>query len=122
MTRITRTRYVLAVPDVVRSAAYYRDVLGFTVESVEAGGLAYLHRDGCRIMLGECREAIPASELGDHAYFAYIEVDNARYLFAELKSRGAIIRSGLADRPWGMREFTVATPDGHRLMFGEPIG
>lgn len=23
------------------------------------------------------------------------------------------------DRAWGMREFAVATPDGHRLMVGE---
>lgn len=120
--RITGTRYVLAVSDVARSAEYYRDVLGFTIESLESGSFALLHRDGCRIMLGECPGAIPATELGDHAYFAYVEVDNARHLFAELKSRGATIRTGLADRPWGMREFTVATPDGHRLMFGQPIG
>lgn len=22
---------------------------------------------------------------------------------------------------WGMREFAIVTPDGHRIVFGEPI-
>jgi len=28
---------------------------------------------------------------------------------------------GLADKPWGMREFGVRTPDGHRIMFGQEL-
>ena len=31
---ITRTMYVLAVPDLERSAAFYRDVLGFEVREI----------------------------------------------------------------------------------------
>ncbi|MDP9900324.1 hypothetical protein [Variovorax ginsengisoli] len=33
--------------------------------------------------------------------------------------RGAIVLRPPIDRDWGMREFAVATPDGHRLMVGE---
>ena len=27
----------------------------------------------------------------------------------------------VADKPWGMREFLIETPDGHRIMFGQDI-
>jgi hypothetical protein len=27
----------------------------------------------------------------------------------------------MADKPWGIREFSVVTPDGHRIGFGELI-
>jgi hypothetical protein len=27
----------------------------------------------------------------------------------------------LSDKPWGMREFVVKSPDGHRIMCGEKI-
>jgi hypothetical protein len=37
-------------------------------------------------------------------------------LHAEFLQRGAIIRQPPTDRPWGMREMAIATPDRHRLM------
>jgi hypothetical protein len=27
----------------------------------------------------------------------------------------------LGDKPWGMREFAIVTPDGHRIVFGEEM-
>jgi hypothetical protein len=27
----------------------------------------------------------------------------------------------LADEPWGVREFAIVTPDGHRIVFGEEV-
>jgi hypothetical protein len=33
--------------------------------------------------------------------------------------RGAKILSTIADKPWGIREFSVETPDGHRIVFGQ---
>jgi len=27
-----------------------------------------------------------------------------------------------ATEPWGLREFSIRTPDGHRIRFGEPTG
>jgi hypothetical protein len=28
----------------------------------------------------------------------------------------------IADRPWGMREFGIRTPDGHRIMIAHDMG
>jgi hypothetical protein len=37
-----------------------------------------------------------------------------------LVERGVIIREPPRDRPWGFCEMLVATPDGHRIMLGQP--
>lgn len=73
-------------------------------------------------MLGECRDAVPAGELGDHSYFGYLRVDDADRYFDELKAKGVEVSSPISDKPWGMREFGLRTPEGHRLMIGHRIG
>jgi uncharacterized glyoxalase superfamily protein PhnB len=47
--------------------------------------------------------------------------DDVDALHAEFVRRGAIIQQPPVDRPWGMREMAVATPDGHRMMIGQKI-
>jgi hypothetical protein len=47
------------------------DVLGFRKDPINAAGWSFLTRDSFRVMLGECKDAQPAGELGDHSYFAY---------------------------------------------------
>lgn len=118
---ITGTRHVLAVPGLKRAVAYYRDLLGFDLLWEVPGQWACLGRDRASVMLGECPDEVPPSALGDHAYFAYFEVDDARALFDELRGRGVTLRSEIEDQPWGQREFAVETPDGHRIMFGQAI-
>uniref|UniRef100_UPI003F5FA215 VOC family protein n=1 Tax=Phytobacter sp. V91 TaxID=3369425 RepID=UPI003F5FA215 len=54
-------------------------------------------------------------------YFAYLHVTNASELHDEWAGRGADILSPLTDQPHGMREFMIATPDGHRIMIGQAL-
>jgi len=72
-------------------------------------------------MLGECNQAIDAASLGDHAYFAYVDTDDAAALFGELGAKGVEFVKPLADEPWGRREFGIRTVGGHRMMFGRDI-
>ena len=76
MARIIDSRCVLAVRDLQVSTRYYVDVLGFTQDPVEADGWSFLSRDSFSVMLGECPDEKPASELGDHSYFVYLMVDD----------------------------------------------
>jgi uncharacterized glyoxalase superfamily protein PhnB len=69
---------------------------------------------------GECPDALPPQELGDHSYFAYLEVDEIDSLYAELVAKGAAVTKEPRNEPWGMREFGLRTADGHRIMFGSP--
>lgn len=118
---LVHPRYVIAVPDLQVSAEYYRTVLGFQVHEIGDPGWRFFTRDGVSIMAGECPDALPPRELGDHSWFAYIEVDGIDGYYAALRERGAEVISPLEDQPWGMREFGIRTADGHRIRFGTPL-
>ena len=117
---VTGQHHVLAVPDIRATARWWVEVMGLMVWA-EPEGWIFLRRGGFSLMLGECPDAIPPSELGDHQYFAYVELDDVDAYHAEVTARGADLPAP-QDRPWGMREMPVATPDGHRIMFGQDIG
>jgi catechol 2,3-dioxygenase-like lactoylglutathione lyase family enzyme len=114
---INRHMYVLAVPNLARSSAFYRDVLGFDIRELGPGWLLYV-KDACQIMAGECPDAIPARELGDHSYFGYLVVDNADEYYRCVTAANVEIGKTLRDEPWGMGEFGLRTADGHRIMIG----
>ena len=122
MSRIVGSRCVLAVRDLDASTRFYVDVLGFKRDFGDGSdGWSFLSRDSFKVMLGECRNERPASELGDHSYVAYLIVDGVDQLFEELSTRGAEMISKPVTEPWGLREFGVRTPGGHRIRFGEPV-
>jgi len=121
MPTILRNHYVLAVPDAQATADYFIHALGFTAVPVSDPGWRFVKKDDCMIMLGSCPDAIPPRDLGDHSYFAYLVMDDVEAHYQELKQRGAQFLTSPTDKPWGMREFGVRTPDGHRIMMGQPI-
>ncbi len=117
MSPILQNHYVLAVHDVRRSAAFYVEKLGFHIVAEPAGWI-FVKREACLIMLGECPDDLPAGATGCHSYFAYLCVEEADGWHDELKAAGVELLSAIEDKPWGMREFGLRTPDGHRLMIG----
>jgi predicted enzyme related to lactoylglutathione lyase len=119
---IIRTRYVIAVPDLKASAAYYRSVLGFDVREIGDPGWLFFDQDDCTIMAGECPDEIPPADLGDHSYFAYIILDDVDAYYGRVTAAGASITKNLRAEPWGMREFGLRTVDGHRIMFAGRVG
>ena len=121
MARIVNFRFVLAVRNLDVATKYYMDVLGFKRDPIDAFGWSFLTRDTIRLMLGECTDATPASELGDHSYYAYWNVEGIDELYEEFVSKGAMVTSVPMNKPWGLREFTMKTPDGHRITCGETL-
>jgi catechol 2,3-dioxygenase-like lactoylglutathione lyase family enzyme len=118
---VKRTRFVIAVPDFKISSAFYRDVLGFSVHTIPNPGWLFYVSGECTIMAGECPDEIHPSKLGDHSYFAYLEIENIDPYYESVRAKGAKIRKALRDEPWGMREFGLETADGHRIMFASPL-
>jgi catechol 2,3-dioxygenase-like lactoylglutathione lyase family enzyme len=118
--RIVGTRYVLAVKDLATSADYYINKLGFKTVWAQ-GGWHLLYRDRFVVMLGECPDDRSAFETLNHSYFAYIDVENIDAIHDELKLNNVEILSDLTDEPWGQREFSIRTIDGHRIRFGQKI-
>lgn len=121
MARIVDSRCVLAVRDLKVSTRYYTDVLGFDRDPIEADGWSFLTKDNFKVMLGECPDEKPAAELENHSYFVYLYIDGLDQFYEEVASRGAEVTSTPADKPWGLREFGLRTPDGHRITCGQPI-
>jgi catechol 2,3-dioxygenase-like lactoylglutathione lyase family enzyme len=121
MPTILQNHYVLAVHDVKRSARFYVDVLGFEIVS-QPDGWIFVKKDQCMIMLGECPDDMHPSELGCHNYFAYLRVDDVDAYYAQVRGGGVETLGEVADQPWGMREFGLRTPDGHRIRIGQVIG
>ena len=121
MPRITKSSFVIAVPDLKKSAAFYRDVLGFTLHPISDPGWLFYRSGDCTIMAGECPDATPPSQLGDHSYFAYLQVEDIDSLHESVRAAGAQICKTLRDEPWQMREFGLVTADGHRIMFASPV-
>ena len=122
MPEITKHSFVIAVPDLQKSAAFYRDVLGFTIHSIPDPGWLFYRCGDCMIMAGECPDALPPAQLGDHSYFAYLHVDDVDAEHERVRAAGATIIKPLRGEPWGMREFAVRTIDGFRIMFGQERG
>lgn len=120
MVDLTKIRCVLAVQNLDASVAYFTRVLGMVVDFT-APGWAFLSRGSFRLMLGECPDTMPAHETSDHSYFAYVTVRGVEEFYGEVVSNGATLTQPLADKPWGMREFGIRTPDGHRIMFGQEL-
>jgi catechol 2,3-dioxygenase-like lactoylglutathione lyase family enzyme len=119
MAKITTHHYVLAVPDAARTAEFFTQQLGFEPRPVADPGWRFVARDGFMVMLGSCPDAIPPGQLGDHSFFAYLVVDDVDGYFREEQTKGVQGLRPPEDKPWGMREFCIKTPDGHRIMIGK---
>ena len=116
------------VDDVVASANYCRDKLGFTYERFwgDPATFCIVQRNGVSIMLGQPAAtgvAHPNHKTAPKAEFcdAYIWIDDADALHAEFESRQVRMVFGVFDQPYGCREFAVEDCNGYHLYFGQPI-
>ena len=118
--KVVHTRHVLAVKDLKVEAAYYIDKLGFD-RDFTAPGWEFLSFGEFKVMLGECSDEMTAEETGNHSWFAHALLENVDDVYQELTDRGAKVLTPIGNRPWGIRDFSVETPDGHRITFGQVI-
>lgn len=116
--KVVHTRHVLAVKDLKIETAYYADKLGFD-HDFSAPGWEFLSFGIFKVMLGECSDEMTAEATGNHSWFAHCMVENVDEVYAEFLERGAQILSPISDKPWNIRDFSVVTPDGHRIVFGQ---
>jgi uncharacterized glyoxalase superfamily protein PhnB len=112
---------VLAVHDLDRSGAWYRDVLGCVVEDPAPGDWRFCHSGEVIFMLGRCPDDPPASAIGSHSYVAYLYVDDVEAFHDRAIAAGAEVTKAPRDEPWGRREMALRSPDGHRFMLGQAI-
>ena len=109
----------LPVVDVDEAAAFYGRA-GFGVRIYEgdgSNGFAFVDLDGQSVFdLGAERGMDPDT---NHAG-CYLVAQHAEAWHARLAGAGLPV-TPMADRPWGMREFTLTDPSGNRVRIGRPV-
>jgi predicted enzyme related to lactoylglutathione lyase len=116
------------VEDVVSTAHYYRDKLGFAFDRFwgDPPGFCMVWRRGVVIMLsqlpiqGALRPNRTLDPSGD-AWDAYVWVDDADGLYTEFQSAGVKIARPICDQEYGCRDFDVEDCNGYRLCFGHDL-
>jgi catechol 2,3-dioxygenase-like lactoylglutathione lyase family enzyme len=122
-----RVTPVLGCHDVAASAAWWHDTLGFHLDPLNGmvcdptGTAVYaiLDRMGAGVHL-QRRPAPKAAQDPVHydAYF-YVSTDIDE-LYASFVAKAVTMIFAPCDEEYGMRDFGIETPDGHRLNFGSP--
>ncbi|WP_430782028.1 VOC family protein [Actinoplanes sp. G11-F43] len=108
---------ILATPDLERSLAFYRDLLGgeVTYRFPEEGESVYV---GIRLgssHLGIGRQDEPG-DLANDRVTLWIYAEDCDAGVARLRDGGVVVLQEPADQPWGERMAMVADPDGNRVI------
>ncbi len=127
--RVTRLGTILAVADVDRSAAFYRDHLGFIIEATyDDPPYVTLIRNGVRLSFAEQGHAAddrPGVEMvaPDPARLPVVlvlEVTDAATIHEALVADGVQILAEPFAPPWGGLRFFVVDPDGYLVEIEQP--
>jgi catechol 2,3-dioxygenase-like lactoylglutathione lyase family enzyme len=106
------------VRDMARSRDFY-EKLGFAVVE-DRGTFVELVWEGCFLYLDE-RPDLPAPSSHPQANVRVMVPDVDRY-WATVQAMGATVLAPIADRDYGLRDFTALDPDGFGVRFGTRIG
>jgi predicted enzyme related to lactoylglutathione lyase len=120
--RILSSDPVLAVHDLDREADWFMRVLGCRRSEPDPGNWVSCSAGTVTFMLGRCPDALQATDLGDHSFFAYLTVDCLDDYHARAIAEEAEILKPPTNEPWGRREMAVRTIEGFRLMLSERTG
>ncbi len=119
MTSLMSYRPNLEVRDVQATADFLADLLDFETETIvgEPPFLALLRSGevGLAIVLSE-NPGVNSTTAG---YLGVTDVDD---LHERCRERGVPVTTPLTDQPWGLRDFVIEIPGGHRIALGQRIG
>jgi uncharacterized glyoxalase superfamily protein PhnB len=115
----------LTVKDIRRSLAWYRDVMGFTVDRE-------VERDGklrfVALTAGEARISINQDDgakgwdrvKGEGFSLQMTTAQSIDAIAKGIKDRGGTLDTEPADMPWGVRMFRIRDPDGYKFGISSP--
>ena len=107
----------IPVVNVDKAAEYYVNVFGFSWDwGNDDGGIGGISQGDCRMFL--TNPAFRAVHGPKTPVTVWLNLNSKREvdeLFERWKGTGAQVIDAVADKPWNLREFRVADPDGNEL-------
>ena len=116
------THFPQAVPEipvsnVEKAASYYVDVLGFHLDwGNDQGGIGGISQGDCRMFL--TNESFRQHREKGATIVVWLNLESKQEvdeLYQRWREAGAKILAEPEDKPWHLREFLVADPDGNQL-------
>ena len=124
--RMTDASPSFTVDDLERSLAWYRDVLGFSVDerwerdgklmgvSLQAGDVTF--------MIGQDDWQKGRDRRKGEGFRIYCDTrQDVDALAAKISANGGTLDSGPEDQPWGSRTFSLTDPDGFKITIGREM-
>ena len=90
--------------------------------SEEGGVYAIVRRADIEIHLQIRRRAVFAGKREGIESDCYVFVSDAEALFEEFAAKGVAVHRAPENTTYGLCEFVLEDPEGHRLAFGTPLG
>jgi len=112
------------VPDLVQTAQYYRDVLGFQIRGYwqDPPVFVIVARGDIELFFNLATPGtLPRTGRVPGGYDAYLKITGLEALAAQWEKQGANILEGPVDREYGMRELVIEDCNGLILALGETI-
>ena len=109
--------------DLAKSLAWYRDVVGFTVEErYEREGKLVgvgLRAGKVFLMLGQDDWKKGRDRKKGEGFRLYLMTSQDVDAIAKgIVTRGGVLDQGPTNQPWGMRDFSLTDPDGFKITIG----
>jgi len=116
----------LTAKDLLQSVAWYRDVLGFTVDNIrERDGkpaAASMRSGAAKIFLNQDDGGRGWERVkGEGFAITFDTAQDVDAIAARIKSSGWTLAMDPSDMPWGVRMLRVLDPDGYRLGIWRPL-
>ena len=117
------------VDDVLATANFYRDKLGFHYQRLwgEPPCFTIVQRNGAHLMLrqlespGQMRPNADPADPEDYTWDAYLWIDDADTLYAEFQQKGINIVRPICNQEYNCRDFDILDCNGYRLCFGQDL-
>ena len=111
----------LTVKDLRKSLAWYRDVVGFSVDrEIERDGqlrAVALRAGSVRVMINQDDGAKGLDRAkGEGFSLMFTTAQSIDAVANGIKQRGGTLATEPADMPWGARVFRLVDPDGYKLV------
>jgi catechol 2,3-dioxygenase-like lactoylglutathione lyase family enzyme len=125
--KITHVETIVFVSDIARSTAFYRDVLGQSIQHDYGTIVMFEHgfsiHDGVNLLEKTYKRpgAFPNGPQGKDNLDIYFETDDLESAFEAVVKSGVDVIHPIEVQEWGQRVFRFHDPDGHIVEIGDPM-